>query len=270
VGRHARLELVFDRRGGRTVIADAYAEPPLRIGRVFDLDDAVYLILVCTGPGVFAGDRLHHRISVASGARAVLVSQAALQIHPSREAAAAFVHHEYRIGEDAELVCHWDPVVPFAGARLVQHFDLDVARTGRVYWSDALMSGRVGRGEAWEFESIDHELRFAVEGAVKYLERASLVPAGGRPDRAWIAGDAHYIGTSLVYHEAASPEWAETLHRDLAGIVELTAAVDLADARLIIGRLLATNGVAFSRGRTTFRQRVLEMLFNSPHLMGRR
>ena len=34
VGRHARLELVFAVRGGRTVLAHAYAEPPFRVGRV--------------------------------------------------------------------------------------------------------------------------------------------------------------------------------------------------------------------------------------------
>ena len=34
VGRHARLELVFSMRRGRTVLAHAYAEPPFRVGRV--------------------------------------------------------------------------------------------------------------------------------------------------------------------------------------------------------------------------------------------
>ena len=58
IGRSARLELVFEARGGRTVLAHAYAEPPLRIGRTFDLGGAAYVILVCSGPGVFAGDTL--------------------------------------------------------------------------------------------------------------------------------------------------------------------------------------------------------------------
>ena len=50
VGRHARLELAFECRGGRTVLAHAYAEPPLRIGRTFDVDGAAYVILVAPGP----------------------------------------------------------------------------------------------------------------------------------------------------------------------------------------------------------------------------
>ena len=67
VGRHARLELAFECRDGRTVLTHAYAEPPLRIGRTFDVDGAAYVILVCAGPGVFAGDCLHHHVTVGRG-----------------------------------------------------------------------------------------------------------------------------------------------------------------------------------------------------------
>src|ERR1044072_7966252 len=68
IGRTARLELAFEARGGRTVVAHSYAEPPLRIGRSFDVDGAAYMILVCSGPGIFAGDAL--TLSIRVGARA--------------------------------------------------------------------------------------------------------------------------------------------------------------------------------------------------------
>src|SRR5712692_6977696 len=122
IGRAARMELVFELRGGRTILAHAYAEPPFRIGRTFDLDGAAYVIIVCSGPGVFGGDTLRQTVRVARGARVVLTSQAALQIHPS---ALPFCHPAilqscYSLEDDAELHCHWDPVIPFAGARLDQ------------------------------------------------------------------------------------------------------------------------------------------------------
>ncbi|HVH27994.1 MAG TPA: urease accessory protein UreD [Vicinamibacterales bacterium] len=270
VGRQARLELDFGCRNGRTVLTHGYAEPPLRIGPTFELDAAIYVILVCTGPGVFAGDSLHQRISVASGARAVVVSQSALQIHPSRDSSPAIVRHEYQVEEDGELHCHWDPVVPFKRARLAQSFDLRLAAGSRVYWSDGLMSGRVGRGECWQFDFIDHELRLVAGGALQYLERCRIVPGEGRQRCRWIAGDGDYMGTAIVYHEASSVDTAEQLHRDLARVERLTAAVDLADTRLIVGRFLTADGVAFARGRTLFRQRVLDAVFDSPELVGRR
>src|SRR5476651_1730600 len=79
IGRAARLELVFERRRGRTVLAHSYAEPPFRVGRAFDLDGAAYVILVSSGPGIFAGDSLRQSIHVGPGARVVLTSQSALQ-----------------------------------------------------------------------------------------------------------------------------------------------------------------------------------------------
>jgi urease accessory protein UreH len=161
-------------------------------------------------------------------------------------------------------------VVPFKGARLAQSFELRLAAGSRAYWSDGLMSGRVGHGECWEFESIDHELRLVAGGALRYLERCRIAPGEGGERRRWIAGDGHYVGTAIAYHAAASADIAEQLHHGLARVERLTAAVDLADTHLIVGRFLSADGVAFARGRVVFRQRVLEAVFGSPALVGRR
>src|SRR4029079_18182967 len=101
-------------------------------------------ILACSGPGVFPGDSLRQRVRVGAGARVVLASQSALQVHPGsdgrnrREAPdvrRAVTCHEYVVGADAELHCHWDPVIPFADAALAQHFTIDIGSTSRLYWS---------------------------------------------------------------------------------------------------------------------------------------
>src|SRR5262249_3220755 len=45
VGRHAQLELDFVYRNGRTMLAQAYAEPPFRVGRWFAEADGLHMIL---------------------------------------------------------------------------------------------------------------------------------------------------------------------------------------------------------------------------------
>jgi urease accessory protein UreH len=269
VGRHARLEVAFERRGGRTVLAHAYAEPPLRIGRTFDLDGAAYVILVCAGPGVFAGDCLQYRVTVGQGARVLLASQSALQVHPAVAPAPATLQYDYRVAEDAELHCQWDPVIPFSGARLVQRFELRLEQRSRLFWSDALMSGRVSRGETWAFESLGHELRLGVSGSLRYLERYSIAPAG-QPPAPWVAGGAQYVGSAILYHEGATAELAERIHRSLAGVEGLTGAVDVVESRLMIARLLGAAGPAFARGRSTVREQVLREAFGNPRLVARR
>ena len=269
VGRHARLELAFECRGGRTVLAHAYAEPPLRIGRTFDVDGAAYVILVCAGPGVFGGDYLQYDVTVGRGARVLLASQSALQVHPAAAPAPATIQHHYRVDEDGELHCHWDPVIPFVGAMLVQRFELRLERSSRLFWSDALMSGRVSRGEVWGFESLRHELRFLVSDSLRYLERYSLAPAGQPPTR-WVAGGAQYVASAILHHEAGTAELAERIHRNLAAIEGLAGAVDAVEARLVIARLLGAAGLPFARGRSAVRDQVLEEAFGNRRLVARR
>jgi urease accessory protein UreH len=262
IGRHARLELVFEARRGRTILAHSYAEPPFRVGRAFHVDDAAYLILGCTGPGVFAGDTLRQSVRVASGARVVLVSQSALQVHPSAAVEAASIDHHYVVGDDAELQCQWDPVIPFARSRLEQRFEIDLTASSRLCWGDAIMAGRVRRGEAWRFESLAHELRLNVAGALTYLERYALAPAVRPVEPTWIAGCARYFATALVHHDGATTGAAEALQSTTAS--GAVAGVDLIGPKTIVGRILAADGAAFARARAAFLAQTQAAIFGAP------
>jgi urease accessory protein len=291
IGRVARLDLVFACRRGRTVLAHAYAEPPFRVGRLLDAGAIAHLILVCNGPGVFTGDRLEQRVRIERGARVLLVSQAALQLHPAAAACAvplgpsarvgplgpevqagplgpevqagplgpevqagpASIDSWYEIDDDATLDCFWDPVIPFAGARLKQRIGLNVAAGGELFWSDALMSGRVGRGETWGFAALDHELRVNVAGSLTYLERYALAPSSRALTHTWSANRANYLGTTIVRSHAATVGRAEEAQLRLGTIDGLRAGVDCLDAHLIVGRLLAENGPPFVSGRAMLR-----------------
>ena len=279
IGRRARLDLVFAYRRGRTVLTEAYAEPPFRIGKSLAIGPYAYVILACTGPGVFPGDALRTRVRVERGARVLLVSQAALQVHPaavvrlkpngppegghdrgyeegrtSENADRAVLESRYDVEEDGELDCQWDPVIPFAGARLTQRIDVRITGESRLFWSDALMSGRIGRGEAWRFDELDHELRLIVDGSLTYLERYRLTPPSRLVERPWIAGPAHYVGTTLVHHVDANADRAEHLQQQLDGNNEVRAGVECLGPHLLVGRLLATRGPQFSKARAAFRQ----------------
>jgi urease accessory protein UreH len=280
IGRAARLELVFERRRERTILAHAYAEPPFRIGRTFDLDGAAYVILVCSGPGIFAGDTLRQSIHVGRGARVVLASQSALQVHPAilpscdpaipPSRPPALLRQDYFVEDDAELHCVWDPVIPFAGACLDQRFDLRIAESSRLYWGDALMAGRVRRGEAWQFHSLAHELRLRVGPALAYLERYMLAPGDRAIERPWMCGGAPYLATALVHHASATRETADVLHGQVAALAGVHAGVDLIAPRLVLARFLAGNGAPFARARASYRAHALGSIFGRPELAARK
>jgi urease accessory protein UreH len=268
IGRHARLELAFETRRGRTVIAHAYAEPPFRV-RAFDVDGAAYVIIVCSGPGVFGGDSLQQSIHVGPGARALLTSQAALQAHPGH-GPPAVICHEYRVDRGGELHCHWDPLIPFAAASVSQRFCIDAAADSRLYWSDSLTAGRIVRGEAWQFAHLAHELRLRVGGNLTYLERFGLAPRERRPTLPWIAGGAVYFATTIVKHPDASSDAAGALHQQLQRPPATYAAVDTLEDGLIVARIASSKGAQFATARGSLRHAVIESVFRQTDLLARK
>jgi len=249
VGRHARLELAFRYRKGRTVLADAYAEPPFRVGRWFAEGEGLHMILTSSAPGAFGRDRLRQVIRIGRGARVRLTSQSSMQVHPSPDGATAHLESSYHVEDGAQLHCDWHPLIPFAGARIDQRIDVNIAGGGYLYWSDAWMSGRQARGERWTFASLAHEIAVSRDGALEYLERYRIQPSAMALSRTWAAGDASYLGTTLMTGRRVEPGVAERLHVELGRFAGVRAAADRLDDRVLLVRLLSMSGPAFHAAR---------------------
>jgi urease accessory protein len=248
VGRHARLDLEFRYRNGHTVLAEAYAEPPWRVGRWFAEGEGLHMILTSSAPGAFGHDCLRQSIRVGCGARVRLTSQSALQVHPSPDGATANLQSSYHVEDGAHLHCHWHPLIPFADSRIEQRIDVNIAGGGYLYWSDAWMSGRHARGERWQFASLAHEIAVSRDGSLEYLERYRIQPKV-EVLRPWVAGDASYLGTTLMTGRPIEPGAAENLHMELGRLAGVRAAADRLDDRLLLVRLLSVSGPAFHEAR---------------------
>lgn len=253
VGRHARLELTFRYRNGRTVLAGAYAEPPFRVGRCFAEGDGVHIVLASSAPGAFGHDRLQQIVRIGCGARVRLTSQSAMQVHPSPDGAAAHLQSSYHVEDGAHLHCEWHPLIPFAGARIDQRIAVKIGGSGDLYWSDALMSGRQARGERWRFASLAHEFAVSREGSLEYLERYRIQPHEVDAARPWAAGDASYLGTILMTGRPVEPDVVERLHIELERLTGVRAAADRLDNRLLVVRLLGVSGPSFHAARRWIR-----------------
>jgi urease accessory protein len=249
VGRHARLDLTFLYRNGRTVLAEAYAEPPFRVGRWFVEGEGLHMILTSSAPGAFGHDCLQQTIRVGCRARVRLTSQSAMQAHPSPDGATAHLQSSYFVDDGAHLHCHWHPLIPFAEARIDQRIDVNIAGAGYLYWSDALMSGRQARGERWQFASLAHEIAVSRDGSLEYLERYRIQPNVMAVSRPWAAGDASYLGTILMTGRAMEADVAERLHVELGRLAGVRAAADQLDDRVLLVRLLGAFGPAFHEAR---------------------
>jgi urease accessory protein len=253
VGRKARLEIVFAVRRDRTVLTQAYAEPPFRIGRPFPDGQGLRLILAWSAPGIFGGDELDQRVRVERGARVQLMSQSALQVHPSPGGTMASLRSTFHVEEDAHLGCDWDPVIPFAASCLMQRIELRAAAGAALWWSDAFMIGRLARGERWQFDTLDHELKLSRDGCLDYLERYQLCPRrAGPPSAPWVASTAAYFGTILSSGRMV-PNCIETLADELGRLPGLRSGVDALDDDLALVRLMGDHGGVFHQARSRTR-----------------
>lgn len=259
IGRRARLELRFALRNGRTVLVHAYAEPPLRVGSSFPCGDGLHLILASSAPGVFGGDVFEHTIVIERGARVRLTSQSALQAHRAGDDLPAVVRTRCLVQNDAHLECEWDPLIPFPGMRLDQYIQIDLGRRARIFWSDAVMSGREARGERWQFRHLAHELRLTRGGALAYLERYRLAPADQSLNRSWVADDCCYFGTVLTASPEDTPGLGESLHRAVSRVSRIHAAADRLEEGLLLVRLMASSGVPFREARSAVKQTWTEL-----------
>ena len=253
VGRHARLDLAFIYGDRGTVLAHAYAEPPFRVGRCFPEGRGVHMILTSSAPGVFGHDHFQQFVRVGRGARVRLTSQSALQAHPSPDGATAHLQSSYHVEDGAHLHCDWHPLIPFADARIDQRIAIDIAGSGSLYWSDALMSGRQARSERWQFTSLAQEIALSRDGSLEYLERYRIQPSELAVSRPWAAGDASYLGTTLMTGRRIEPGTAERLHIELGRMAGVRAAADRLDDRLLLVRLLSASGPAFHETRRWLR-----------------
>jgi urease accessory protein UreH len=248
IGRAARLELIFGACDGRTVLEHAYAEPPLRVSPIFPHGPGAHVILASSAPGIFGGDSFEQTIHVRAGAVVRLRSQSALQVHPSIDCRPAVIRSHFTVEPGGELQSLWHPTVPFARSRLDHQVDIDVADTGRLFWSDAMMAGRQGRGERWEFDQVEHELRVRRAGRLIYLERYRI--GGGKPiEHPWVAGDASYFGTVIHLGYGDVPDQGGAIHRALKDKAGLRASADLIERDVLLVRIASGNGIAFHAAR---------------------
>jgi urease accessory protein len=241
VGRHGRLSLTFGLQGDRTVLKDSYCEVPFKITRLLDSNAAVpqMILMQCTA-GLFGGDDVECAIRVERGASVRITQQSATKVHPS-QGRCAVQRNQIYVEEGAALEMVLEPIIPFADSRLVQSTRIDVEAGGRLAYWEGFMTGRVGRGESWQFQELASETALYVAGELIYLDRFQLCRDGHAASR-WSMFSGTYLGTGLVVNQSAG-----SLHEALPA-----AGVDAINEHCTAVRVVSADGPEFHRAREVF------------------
>jgi urease accessory protein len=138
---------------------------------------ATVFLLNPTG-GVLGGDRLETRVELGAGSRVCLSTLSATRVYRSA-GPPAIQRVTARVGEGAWLEYMPDHLIPSPGARLIQSLEVSLAPGASAVLCDAWSVGRLARGEAWLFDTLDSSIIATDAEGLLFKERIVLHGARG-------------------------------------------------------------------------------------------
>ena len=129
--------------GGRVSVLAS--QPPLTLRQVrTDAAATAALCLVGSAAGPLAGDDLHLRLEVRSGARAEFGAAGAAIAQGRGQCSPAVLTTSVSVADHAALTAAPAPLVLCAGSRVESYLDIDLAETASMIWRELLVMGRTG------------------------------------------------------------------------------------------------------------------------------
>jgi len=143
-------------RHGQTIVTHQYTAYPLGISRTFrhhtPNPQQAYLYITSISPGLLANDQLNISLQLTAHTHLFLTDQSATKVHPMPIAGSkAIAHYDVEIAEGATLEFVPEPIILFRDATLEQTINIKCHPTGKLFWSEMILPGRLARGEFYEF-----------------------------------------------------------------------------------------------------------------------
>ncbi|MGH8584542.1 MAG: urease accessory protein UreD [Gammaproteobacteria bacterium] len=258
-GWEARIELGFERRHGRTVMARRHYGP-LAVQKPFYPEGEVcHTYLLHPPGGIVGGDRLTIEATVGGGSRALLTTPAAAKIYRSARDPSVQQYH-LRIAAGGAL--EWLPqeTILFAHCRTLTATRVEVERGAAFIGWEILCVGRPASDERFDAGSCRQRIEVWREGTPLLIERAHLEGGSSLLSACWGLMGRTVLGTLVAV--PANPTLLEAVRAAV-----LPAPEDLFSATLLgevlLCRCLAEHGETARRCFTSVWSAV------RPHLLGR-
>jgi urease accessory protein len=175
--QHGELELVFEKRGDRTVLVHDFQRTPLQIVRPFELEPGVLTaIIINPTAGVMAGDSYRISVTLREGARVVLLTQSATKIHRMDAGLSARQEIDFNVATGARLEYFPQRTIPFADSSFTQTLRANLEPGAEFALLESWTTGRVLHGERLAFCKYASRTEVRVAGKLEYLDAFKLEP----------------------------------------------------------------------------------------------
>jgi urease accessory protein len=243
----AYMRLHFKPVKGRTRLLDNFAAGINVVHRIFYMDqelpDLAVAIMQSVGAGIIQGDRIRTDIQVGDGARALVTTQGATKLH-EMTANYATQRIDIQVGRDAYAEVIMGPLIPCKGSRLYTELNFTVAPSSVLVYQDILTSGRIARGESFEYDLLYTRMCcYDLDGRLLMAETAMLEPKRRSLIGPGLLNRATDVGTMYV----VAPQYkdnaglAAKMHDRLQEIENIDGGASVAaGGRGVCARILAS------------------------------
>lgn len=144
-GKTGYLNLVFERRAERTILAELALRSPYMAQRALypeaQAPDLAWLFVITTSGCVLQGDRMALDVTARPGARAHVTTQSATKLH-GMDANYATQTQTLTVEDGAYLEYLPEPLIPHRGARYMSDTRISVAASATLLYGEILQPGR--------------------------------------------------------------------------------------------------------------------------------
>lgn len=266
VGRDGFLGLRFERRLGKTSLAQCRFKLPLQALAPFELaDGTTCLMLLNPTGGLVGGDFLLTQIIQEADTRVCLTTPSATRVYRTL-AEPAVQETLIQLAEGAFLEYLPDHVIPYRNSRFRQLLRVDMERSSRAIFWDALAAGRVACGERWNFDEVDSRLEISLCGQPVFLNRTRIRPARLDPERLGFAEGFSYLATLVLIADDLDG-WKETATAMAAELSRMPRVHGGASALATVGcvvKLLARSASDLMSAQAALWSRARQILLGAP------
>jgi urease accessory protein len=250
-GWRGSLELAFERRDHRTILARRRHEGPLGVQRPFypESDGTCHAYVLHPPGGLVAGDELALHVRVGAGGRALLTTPAATKLYRSAAGRDAQQCMRFTVEEGARL--EWLPqeTIAYQGARVRLLTRVDLEPGAAFLGCEVLCLGRPAIGEGFALGHLTQRLEIYAGRRPLLIERARYDGAGTALDAAYgLSG--HKVVGSLV---CVGPPREEAVRDAVRAALAQAAPGETAASELASALVCRYRGGSVERALRAFR-----------------
>ena len=266
VGRDGFLGLRFERRLGRTALAQCRFKLPLQALTPTELaDGTAYLMLLNPTGGLVGGDFLLTDISQKSDTHICLTTPSATRVYRTLDQPAV-QETRIQVGEGALLEYLPDHVIPYRDSQLKQSLHVEMSCGSRAILWDALAAGRVSCGERWNFHEVDSRTEIFLRGEPVFLNRTRIRPGELDPQRLGLVEGFDYLATLAIVADEfpGGKETLAAMNAGLENMPQIHGGVSLLARSGCVVKLLAGSASDLMSAQAELWGRARKIVFGSP------